>query len=81
MEKYSEKGIKECKSLCVERDGCVGFEYGVEYGGSRNIYNARDCQLSSSTNSDGCDGADLDLDLYIKINCSTRGKFLGVKLQ
>ena len=81
LEKYSEKGIKECKSLCVERDGCVGFEYGVEYGGSSSTYKARDCQLSSSINSDGCDGADLNLDLYIKIDCSTRGEFLGVKLQ
>lgn len=41
---YMNKSVEECEQLCIEYGtGCVGFEYGVEYGGSG--YRARDCNL------------------------------------
>lgn len=60
---YESKTVKECATLCDETDGCVGFEYGINYGGQ--TYKNYDCQLSSSANLDGCDGAAMNLDFYM----------------
>ena len=70
--KHPDKSIGECKALCIADSGCVGFEYGVDHGGSGD-YKARDCQLSSGTDSTGCDGVHHNLDLYIKKDCPDKG--------
>ena len=54
----------ECASLCNSYGtGCVGFEFGVPYGGGGS-YQANDCQLSSSADMTGCLGEYHNLDFY-----------------
>jgi len=63
IEKHSGKTLAECAALCSANLGCVAFEYGVAYGGSP--YLPQDCVLNDSSNSDGCPGASVNLDLYV----------------
>jgi len=75
--KYADKSVEECKALCTGYgQGCKGFEYGVNYGGSSGSYSARDCQLQSSANMDnGFTGSNWNLDFYAReeafTSCST----------
>ena len=55
--------VAECAALCDAEASCKGFEFGVAYGGS-GTYNPGDCQLSSSVDTAGCDGAFHNLDFY-----------------
>jgi len=64
---YRGQTVEDCKSLCDDNEQCLAFEYGVWYNGSRGGYEPNDCQLQSSTDSYDCDGAEVNLDLYIKI--------------
>merc|ERR1719410_2756052 len=64
--RYADKSVSECTLLCNANPKCKAFEYGVAYGGKRGNYKARDCQLQSSANAANCNGADWNLDLYIK---------------
>jgi len=63
--KYPNKSVAQCAQLCHNRADCKAFEYGVAHGGSGG-YKPRDCQLQSSANFNGCNGAHHNLDLYIK---------------
>jgi len=65
--KYSDKTVAECKDLCDADSSCVAFEYGVGHGSSDTTYAAKDCQPQSAMDETGCDGADLNLDLYKKV--------------
>jgi len=65
IQRYSDKTVEECADICNADSLCLGFEYGVAYGGSGR-YETGDCQKSSSTNLDGCDGAYHNLDFYTK---------------
>ena len=64
--KFVGKSVEECKLLCSSKPACLSFEYGVAYGGSKNIYNPKDCILRFDTMKTGCDGGDYNLDLYVK---------------
>merc|ERR1719412_208155 len=63
--KYPNQSVAQCAQLCHNRADCKAFEYGVAHGGSGG-YKPRDCQLQSSANFNGCNGAQYNLDLYIK---------------
>merc|ERR1719410_1626609 len=78
--KYADKSISECEDYCDADTNCLAFEYGVAYGGSSGSYKPRDCQLQSSANYNGCNGANWNLDLYIKTSMWTSGiSSFGVK--
>eukprot|EP00931_Biecheleriopsis_adriatica_P103994 TRINITY_DN7875_c2_g1_i1.p1 TRINITY_DN7875_c2_g1~~TRINITY_DN7875_c2_g1_i1.p1 ORF type:complete len:981 (-),score=88.04 TRINITY_DN7875_c2_g1_i1:99-2981(-) len=48
---YTGKTVEECKTICTDYgSSCMGFEFGVAYGGAGG-YNPGDCQLSSSATS------------------------------
>ena len=64
MALHTGKSLSECADLCSADPACLGFEYGVDYGGG--TYSPGDCQLSSSNNISGCNGAALNLDFYNK---------------
>ena len=64
--KFVGKSVEECKLLCSSNPACLSFEYGVTYGGSKNIYQPKDCLLRFDTTKTGCDGGDYNLDLYVK---------------
>ena len=64
--RYQNTSIEDCKIKCNERKDCLSFEYGVQYS-SKGAYKAKDCQLGDSTNSQGCNGIQHNLDLYFKI--------------
>eukprot|EP01051_Picozoa_sp_SAG22_P020879 SAG22_NODE_4390_length_1284_cov_1.985654_1_plen_314_part_10 len=64
IRKITGQSIAECEALCDADATCVGFEYGVAYGGSSGTYNPRDCQLQSGTDMSGCNGAAYNLDFY-----------------
>jgi len=67
IRKYSDKTEEQCAQLCRDYgSGCKGFEYGVAYGGGGS-YLAKDCQLSSSANTAGCDGRYYNLAFYTKL--------------
>ena len=68
IKKYTGKTVEECMQICIDTKDCVGFEYGVDYGGSG--YEDGDCQPQSGTDTDGCDGADYNLDFYEKSSCN-----------
>jgi len=61
---YENKSVKECRVICDSTPGCVGFEYGVEYGGTLGTYEPRDCQPQSSRETTDCPGGDYNLDFY-----------------
>lgn len=63
--KHQKKTVLECKRICDADDKCVAFEYGVNYGG-KGGYKPGDCQPQSKAESEDCDGAYHNLDLYIK---------------
>lgn len=66
IKKYPGSTVKQCEKLCTEYGaGCKGFEFGVPYGGG-GVYKAGDCQLQSSANMQGCNGAYHNLDMYVK---------------
>ena len=47
--KYTGKSVADCQALCIEYGPeCLGFEYGVAYGGAELPYQPSDCQLQSS---------------------------------
>ena len=72
---YENRTVDECKQLCVETDGCVAVEYGVDYGAVQRRV-PKDCHLQSSNDSQGCRGVDHNIDLYIKATCqSSDGMF------
>jgi len=62
---YKDKSVAECIDLCDITANCVGFEYGVSYGGGGS-YKPRDCQPQSSSNTANCNGAYHNLDFYTK---------------
>jgi len=62
---YRDKSVAECSDICDTTVNCVGFEYGVSYGGGGR-YKPRDCQPQSSSNTAGCNGAHHNLDFYKK---------------
>ena len=64
IRRIADQSVPECAALCDAVDACVGFEYGVAYGGSSASYQPRECQLSSSANMAGCDGSHYNLDFY-----------------
>jgi len=53
-----------CAALCDASSICVAFEFGVNYGGSP--YQPGDCLLQDSSDSSGCPGREVNLDLYVK---------------
>jgi len=66
---HKNKSVKECVDICDSTPGCVGFEYGVDYGGIHDTYEPRDCQPQSSRDTMGpvgvnCPGGDWNLDFY-----------------
>lgn len=63
---FKSKTVKECAELCDAEPACLGFEFGVQHGGGSKAYEPGDCQLSSSSDSTGCSGKDLNLDLFVK---------------
>eukprot|EP00930_Biecheleria_cincta_P086582 TRINITY_DN7584_c0_g1_i1.p2 TRINITY_DN7584_c0_g1~~TRINITY_DN7584_c0_g1_i1.p2 ORF type:complete len:382 (-),score=78.06 TRINITY_DN7584_c0_g1_i1:290-1435(-) len=66
IEKHERRTRKQCQALCDKDATCVAFEYGMNYGGSSGNYKPGDCQLSSHSDYYGCDGANFNLDLYVK---------------
>ena len=64
--KYEDYTREQCADACNADEECEGFEYGVNHGGSATDYNPRDCQLQSSADMDGCDGAYHNLDFCVK---------------
>lgn len=62
--KIPNQTVAQCADLCDLNDSCKAFEYGVNYGGAGG-YRAYDCQLQSSADPNGCDGAHHNLDLYV----------------
>ena len=64
--KYEDYTRDQCAEECNSDDECLGFEYGVNHGGSSSSYNPRDCQLSSGATMTGCDGFDNNLDFCVK---------------
>ena len=64
--KYEDYTREQCADACNADEECKGFEYGVNHGGSATDYNPRDCQLQSSADMDGCDGAYHNLDFCVK---------------
>jgi len=60
----SGRTVAECAGLCSAESSCAAFEFGVNYGGSP--YNAGDCILNDSSDSSGCIGENVNLDLYVK---------------
>merc|ERR1712154_78665 len=63
IELYSDKTVAECQQLCIE--------YGVDHGGALGDYSSKDCQLQSSADQTGCDGAGYNLDFYTRPNTET----------
>jgi len=63
IEKHSNKSVLECAAICDNIPNCMGFEYGVDYGGEGN-YVPGDCQPQSSNDITGCDGKYYNLDFY-----------------
>ena len=61
---FNDKSVSECEQICLSFEKCVGFEYGMAYGGSSGSYQPRDCQPQSSTDTSGCDGTGYNLDFY-----------------
>jgi len=61
--KYKLKSVDQCMDLCDSRSDCLGFEYGMSYGGPES-YEPMDCQLQSSVDTSDCDGAHYNLDFY-----------------
>jgi hypothetical protein len=68
--KYSGKSLDECQRLCDATPNCVSLEYGVAYGGS-GAFLPGDCMLNDASDPEGCDGADQNLDLYVKAACTS----------
>ena len=66
---FHDFSVQECADLCDSNSQCLGFEYGMNYGGSR--YNARDCQPQSSADYQVCNGTTYNLDFYKKITRNT----------
>merc|ERR1712043_132576 len=64
IEKFPDKTVEECKAICDARNDCKGIEYGVDYGGSSTTRDPRDCNLSSGTDTNGCDGVKCNQDFY-----------------
>ena len=60
------KTVQQCASLCDANQECKAFEYGHFYNGHLGSYKAGDCQLQSSSAIGTCNGADYNLDLYVK---------------
>ena len=58
--KHASKTVAECAVLCDANPGCYGFEYGVDHGEASTTYSPEDCQLSSSADTTGCTGYNLD---------------------
>jgi hypothetical protein len=67
---FADKSPEQCATICEATAACVGFEYGVDYGGDAFVYSngvqhrARDCTLSSSTIMGDCNGRALNMDMY-----------------
>ena len=66
---YKNKGIDECKKLCINHHQCQAFEYGrpqPKTNGLRTTggYASETCILQSGTDSTGCNGASYNTDLY-----------------
>ena len=78
--KYTDKSVDECKELCSGHVNCLAFEYGVAHGGGGVKYNPRDCQLQDATDPDGCDGAHLNLDLYVKGSLHIFGLIIVIRI-
>ena len=57
--------VAQCQQHCLDTDGCVGFEYGVDHGGSNTNYPPGSCFPQASADSAGCDGVLMNLDLYL----------------
>jgi len=53
-----------CAVECNKQAGCLAFEYGASYGGSP--YEAGVCILNDSSDTSGCDGESVNLDVYVK---------------
>jgi len=62
--KHVGKSLTECASICSATPNSVAFEYGVQYGGSP--YEPGDCMCQDSVDSSGCDGRQVNLDLYVR---------------
>jgi len=69
LELYQGKSVDECARICNGLINCIGFEYGVDYGG-QGEYNAQDCQPNTGSynaqEAQDCDGAYYNLDFYVK---------------
>merc|ERR1711957_228247 len=59
--------VESCAALCDADTDCLAFEYCVDHGGPAGLYQPGDCQLQSSNDMIGCDGAYYNLDLYVKV--------------
>ena len=57
--------LEECKNKCDEREGCLAIEYGRNYGGEGGREEG-DCLLQGDTDSSNCNGANWNVDLYVK---------------
>ena len=77
--KFIDFTKEECAEACNSVMECKGFEYGVNHGGGGTSYNPRDCQLQSSADMDGCNGAYHNLDFCAKNrNSPTQVHFIFV---
>jgi len=61
---HPDRTVDECATLCNNKNGCEGFEYGVAHDGCGGKYKSRDCQLKSSSNTTDCNGEYYNLDFY-----------------
>jgi hypothetical protein len=59
------KTVSECAAMCATTPTCVGFEYGVDYGGNIGAVKPGHCIPSDSTDMTLCDGGRRNLDFYV----------------
>jgi hypothetical protein len=66
---YRNFNREQCAQKCNEESRCRGFEFGMNY--RTGSYRTNDCQLNSSADTRGCDGAGHNLDFCTKGNYPT----------
>jgi len=69
LELFVRRTRQACADLCNNNRKCVAFEYGMQHGGAP--YKPGDCILNDSSDSVGCNGVDVNLDLFVKKSYTT----------
>ena len=57
----SDSTPKECAYLCDSNPECKAFEFGHDYGASRNVFYQNDCLLNSNDEVEACSSWNLDV--------------------